>query len=123
MSTQGPRGFEDISRLAGGALGALGGVRGELEEMIRQQVERMANSLDLVTREDFEAVREMAAEARTENERLAERLAALEARQAKSGGAAASGTGGRKPAQRKSGAKSGSTAKGGGQDAPPSETT
>lgn len=104
MTTQGPKVFEDISRLAGGALGALGGLRGEIEEMVRQQVERVANNLDLVTREDFEAVREMAAEARAENERLGARVAALEAQLAKGG--ADAGSGGRKPAaQRKTTAK------------------
>jgi BMFP domain-containing protein YqiC len=78
MTTQGPRILDDMSRLAGGAMGALGGLRGEIEEMVRQRVERMAHDLDLVTREDFEAVREMAAEARAENEALSARLRALE---------------------------------------------
>lgn len=102
MTAQGPKVFEDLNRLAGGALGALGGLRGEVEEMVRQRVERVATDLDLVTREDFEAVREMAAEARAENERLAERIATLEARLADTGGG---GTTARKAAPRKTTAK------------------
>lgn len=123
MTAQGPKVFDDLSRLAGGALGALGGLRGEIEEMVRQRVERVATDLDLVTREDFEAVREMAAEARAENERLADRIATLEARLADSGGAkatAGAGTGARKTAGKaapKSGAKAtGSKATGGKTD-------
>ncbi|MBB4266924.1 accessory factor UbiK family protein [Roseospira visakhapatnamensis] len=79
MSNGGPKILDDLGRVAGGALGALGGLRSEIEELVRQRVERTAHDLNLVTREEFEAVHEMAAEARAENERLAARLAALEA--------------------------------------------
>ncbi|KAA5607654.1 accessory factor UbiK family protein [Roseospira marina] len=102
MSGGGPKVFDDLSRLAGGALGALGGLRSEIEEMVRQRVERMANELDLVTREDFEIAREMAAEARAENEELVARVTALEeqvAQVSKSGSSAKSG--GAKSARRK----------------------
>jgi len=78
MSGGGPKVLDDLSRLAGGALGALGGLRSEIEEMVRQRVERVANDLDLVSREDFEISREMAAEARAESEDLRVRVAALE---------------------------------------------
>jgi len=81
MSTGGPKIFDDLSRVAGGALGALGGLRAEIEDLVRQRVERTAQDLNLVTREEFDAVLDMAAEARAENERLAARLAALEATQ------------------------------------------
>lgn len=105
MTTQGPRILDDMSRLAGGAMGALGGLRGEIEEMVRQRVERVATDFDLVTREDFEAVREMAAEARAENERLAARVEALEAHLAKGGNT----SGGKSAPRRKSGGGSKST--------------
>lgn len=72
--------FEDFSRLASGAFGALAGVKDEVEALFRTQFERWTHSLDLVTREEFEAVRAMAAKAREEQEVLAERVAALEAK-------------------------------------------
>lgn len=72
--------FEDFARLAGGAMGALSGVKDEMEALLRAQFERWTHSLDLVTREEFEAVRAMAAKAREEQEIMAERLAALEAK-------------------------------------------
>lgn len=77
MQTQN-RLFDDLARVAGGALGALTGVRDEIEGIIRYRLERVLAEMDLVTREEFEAVRAMAAEARAENERLAARLAELE---------------------------------------------
>jgi len=72
--------FEDLSRVAGGAMGALSGFKAEFETMVRQQAERWFATLDLVPRDEFEAVRDMAAKARLEQEVLTERLAALEAR-------------------------------------------
>jgi BMFP domain-containing protein YqiC len=72
--------FDDIARLAGGAVNALSGVKSEVEALVRQQFERMTSSLDLVSREEFEAVKAMAARAREEQEVLTERLAALESR-------------------------------------------
>jgi len=70
--------FDDAARLAGGAVGTLTGIRREVEALVRQQFERLLSSMDLVTREEFDAVREMAVKARTEQEALAERLAVLE---------------------------------------------
>lgn len=70
--------FDDLARLAGGAAGTLHGVREEIEAMVRQRVERLIGDLNLVTREDFEVARDMAAKARAENERLEKRVAALE---------------------------------------------
>lgn len=70
--------FDDLARLAGGAAGTLHGVREEVEALVRQRVERLLADFDLVTREDFEVARDMAAKARAENERLEKRLAALE---------------------------------------------
>ena len=72
--------FDDIARAANGALGALGGLKAELDQQVRAMVERILRNQDLVTREEFEAVKEMAARAREENEALRARLEQLEAR-------------------------------------------
>lgn len=74
---------EDMSRAGGAAMGFLGGIKGEIDNLLRQQVERVAAELDLVPREDFEAVRAMAAKSRAEQDVLNQRLAELEARLAK----------------------------------------
>jgi BMFP domain-containing protein YqiC len=71
--------FDDIARVAGGALGALSGVKAELEALVRQQMERLTSGMDLVSRDEFEAVRAMAVKARQEQEALAARVAQLEA--------------------------------------------
>ncbi|MFN4165121.1 MAG: accessory factor UbiK family protein [Ferrovibrio sp.] len=73
--------LDDLSRIATGALGALHGVKGEVEQAFRQRLEKALAEVDLVTREEFEAVKAMAEAAREENIRLAERLAALESKQ------------------------------------------
>jgi BMFP domain-containing protein YqiC len=72
--------FDDLARAANGALGALGGLKAELDQQVRAIVERVLRNQDLVTREEFEAVKEMAARAREENEALRARLEQLEAR-------------------------------------------
>jgi BMFP domain-containing protein YqiC len=72
--------FDEIARLMNDAAGAASGVRRELETVIRNQAERILRDLDLVKREEFEAVKEMARLAREENEALKARVAALEAR-------------------------------------------
>ena len=64
--------------MANGAVSVATGMRQEVEQMVRQQFERFLTDRDLVTREEFEAVRVMAEKARAENEALATRLAALE---------------------------------------------
>ncbi len=71
--------LDDLARVAGGALGTLNGVRAEIESLVRQRLERAMATMDLVPREEFEAVKAMAAKAREENEALARRIAALEA--------------------------------------------
>lgn len=75
--------LDDLARVATGALGTLQGAKGEVEALIRQRLERLLADMDLVSRDEFEAVKAMAAEARAENERLAARIAALEADKAK----------------------------------------
>ena len=70
--------FDDIARVAGGALGALTSLKDEIEAMIRDRMERFMADGQFVRREEFEVVRAMAAEARAEQERLAKRVADLE---------------------------------------------
>src|SRR5258707_9011293 len=82
--------FDDVARVASGAVGAITGVRGEIEARLRDQLERMLAGMDLVSREEFEAVKAMAAKAREEQELLRLRVEALEARL---GGAARVGGG------------------------------
>ena len=84
MVTASNRFLDDIARLATDAAGAAQGVRREVETVVRTQIERLLRDMDVVTREEFEAVREMALLAREENDKLAVRLAALEAGQAES---------------------------------------
>jgi BMFP domain-containing protein YqiC len=81
MVTTTNRILDDIARLATDAAGAAQGVRREVETVVRSQIERLLRELDVVSREEFEAVREMALLAREENDKLAARLAALEAAQ------------------------------------------
>jgi BMFP domain-containing protein YqiC len=72
--------FDDLARVASGAVGVLAGVRTEVEQIVRAQMERVLAKLDLVSREEFEVVRAMAAKAREESALLAARLSALEER-------------------------------------------
>lgn len=72
--------FDDLARVASGAMGAISGIRGEVEGQIRQQFERILAQMDLVSREEFEAVKAVAVEARSRQEALEEKLAALEAK-------------------------------------------
>jgi BMFP domain-containing protein YqiC len=71
--------LDDLSRLLTDAAGAAQGMRREVETLMKAQRERLLHDMDLVQREEFEAVKEMAARARDENERLSARLSALEA--------------------------------------------
>ena len=75
--------FDDLAKVAGGAVNTLGGLREEIEARVKERVERFAAEMDLVTREEFDAVRAMAAKAREEQEVLLERVNALEERLAK----------------------------------------
>lgn len=79
MQTQSPI-FDEIAKLMSEAAGAVDGVRREAETVAKGQLQRLLCDMDLVEREEFEAVREMAAAARADNERLAARIAELEAR-------------------------------------------
>jgi BMFP domain-containing protein YqiC len=72
--------FDEIARLMNDAAGVASGVRREVETVFRGQAERILRDLDVVKREEFEAVKEMARLAREENEVLKARIAALEAK-------------------------------------------
>ena len=71
--------FDEVARLMNDAAGVAQGVRKEFETLFKTQAERFLSDMDLVKREDFEAVKDMARIAREENEALKTRLAALEA--------------------------------------------
>ncbi|TGT75316.1 accessory factor UbiK family protein [bacterium M00.F.Ca.ET.159.01.1.1] len=80
MSTGPNRILDEFAKLMTDAAGAAQGVRREVETAFRAQAERMLNSMDIVQREEFEAVREMAVKAREDNVQLAARVEALETR-------------------------------------------
>jgi BMFP domain-containing protein YqiC len=80
MTTGPNRILDDFAKLMTDAAGAVQGVGKEVETAFRAQAERWMNGMDLVKREEFEAVREMAAKARDENDALAARIVALEAK-------------------------------------------
>ena len=71
--------FDDMARLASGAMGTVFGLREEFEAQVRQQVENIMQRFDLVTREEFDAMSIVAQDAKAEAEELAEKVAALEA--------------------------------------------
>ena len=71
--------LDDLARVAGGAFGALSGVRGEVEARLKHQFERILSAMDMVSREEFDAVKAVAAEARMEQEALEKRVGVLEA--------------------------------------------
>ena len=71
--------FDEMARLMNDAAGAAQGMRREFETLFRTQAERFLRDLDVVKREEFEAVKDMARLAREENEALKVRIAALEA--------------------------------------------
>ncbi|GAB4066095.1 accessory factor UbiK family protein [Ancylobacter sonchi] len=75
--------FDDFAKLMNDAAGVATGVRREAETVMRAQAERILRELDVVTREEFDTVKDLAAAAREENEALEARIAALEARLAK----------------------------------------
>ncbi|SET55748.1 accessory factor UbiK family protein [Paracoccus homiensis] len=70
--------FDDISKLMTNAMGVAQGAKSEAETAMKGWVDRWLADRDFVTREEFEAVREMAIKARTENAELKARLDALE---------------------------------------------
>lgn len=80
MTQTSNRFFDEMARLVNDATGAAQGVKREIDTVIKHQAEKFLNDMDLVKREEFEAVKEMARLAREENDTLKARLDALEAR-------------------------------------------
>jgi BMFP domain-containing protein YqiC len=80
MTTTQSRFFDELAKLMTNAAGAAQGVRREIDALVQSQVERVINNLELVKREEFDVVRDMASKAREENDRLALRIADLESR-------------------------------------------
>ena len=72
--------LDDLARLMTDAAGMAQGMRREAETLAKTQIERLLSTMDVVTREEFEAVREMAILAREENQKLAARIAELESK-------------------------------------------
>ncbi|MDV7338049.1 accessory factor UbiK family protein [Terasakiella sp. A23] len=71
--------FDDMAKVASGAVSTFSGVREEIDGMIRQQIERVMADMDVVPRDEFEAVKAMAAKARAEQDALIARIDELEA--------------------------------------------
>ena len=71
--------LDDLARVASGAASVIAGLRGEIETVVRHQMERLLADLDMVPRDEFEAVKAMAAKARAEQEKLTRQVARLEA--------------------------------------------
>lgn len=80
MTTTSSRFFDELAKLMTNAAGAAQGVRREIDSLVQAQVERVLNNLDIVKRDDFEAVKAMAQKAREENDALARRIADLESK-------------------------------------------
>ena len=95
--------FDDLAKVANSAAGTVAGLKDEFENTIKHRVESFLTDMNLVGREEFEAVKAVAAKARQEQERLEARIAELEQ-------ALAAAQGAKSPAKRKSAAKK-STAK------------
>jgi BMFP domain-containing protein YqiC len=72
--------FDDLARLMTGAMGMAQGISEEAKSFMRAQADRFVAEMDLVSRDEFEAVKALAAQARAEADELRERVAALEAR-------------------------------------------
>ena len=92
--------LDDMARVASGALGVASSMREEVEARLRAQFDRILTDMDLVTREEFDAVKALAARAREEQELLAERVAELEGRLAKLEGGGAGKAAAKKPARK-----------------------
>lgn len=79
MQTQNPF-LDGLAKIMTDAAGAAQGVRAEIDTFVKQRLEKLVADMDLVPRDEFEAVKAMAAKARKDNERLEARIAVLERR-------------------------------------------
>jgi BMFP domain-containing protein YqiC len=92
MTTGPNRILDEFAKLMTDAAGAAQGVRREVENAFKSQAEKLLNSMEIVQREEFEAVRDMALKARAQNKKLEARIAELEAKLSKTTGEAPTGT-------------------------------
>jgi len=74
--------LDDMAKVATGALGSLTGLKQEIEGKVQQHLERLPGRMNLVSREEFDAMKSVAQEARAEQIKLARRVEALEAKSA-----------------------------------------
>ena len=72
--------FDDLAKVANSAVSTLAGVKGEIESMVSQRLERFLADMDVVPRDEFEAIKAVAVKARAEQEKLEKRVDRLEAR-------------------------------------------
>ena len=79
MQTRNPF-IDDLTKMANGAMGALTGVKDEVEARVRDQIDKILYGMDIHRRDEFEAVKAMAAKAREENEELKKQIADLQAK-------------------------------------------
>ena len=79
MQTRNPF-LDDLTKVASGAMGALSGMKDEMEARVRDQIAKILDGMDIPRRDEFEAVKAMAAKAREENEALRQQIAELKAR-------------------------------------------
>lgn len=71
--------FDDLAKVANSAVSTLAGIKGEIEAMVSQRLERFLADMDVVPRDEFEAIKAVAVKARAEQEKLERRVARLEA--------------------------------------------
>jgi BMFP domain-containing protein YqiC len=84
MQTRNPF-FDDLTKLASGAVGAFTGMKDEVEARVRDQIAKILDGMDIPRRDEFEVVKAMAAKAREENEDLRKQIAELQARLSNTG--------------------------------------
>ncbi len=80
MPATSSRFFDELAKLMTNAAGAASGVRKEVDNLVQTQVERVLNNINVVKREEFDVMREMAEKARMENDKLSARIAELESK-------------------------------------------
>ena len=79
MQTRNPF-IDDLAKMANGAVGALSGMKDEVENRVRDQIAKILDGMDIPRRDEFDAVKAMAAKAREENEDLKRQIAELQAK-------------------------------------------
>ncbi len=92
MTQTNSRLFDEVARLMSDAAGAANGIKKEIDSVVRGQAEKVLRDLEVVSREEFDAVKAMAQKARAENEALAERIAVLEGKAGSPGRSRAAAT-------------------------------